>query len=204
MVEPIKDAEYAERLAKLQGAKWKQVLDVQAPYRRIITKYCPGKVLEVGSGIGRNLRNLRGNAVGIDTNAEAVQMCRDLGFRAYTPQEFIGSPDDVPGSYNALLLAHLLEHVTFDDGNELIRSHLKYLRPGASVMVICPQERGYASDPTHIRWVDFAELDEHRRAVGLELVNERSFPLPRLLGKAFIYNEFIQVWRYEGTSSLDQ
>jgi len=194
-VDPGSQAEYAERLAKLQGAKWKRLLDVQAPYRRIITKYCPGKVLEIGSGIGRNLRNLRGNAVGIDTNAEAVQMCRDFGFRAYTPEEFVGSPDDVPGSYDALLLAHLLEHVTFDEGNNLVLDYLKYLRPGANIMVICPQERGYASDSTHVRWVDFAGLDKHRRAADAALVHQQSFPLPRKFGKAFIYNEFIQVWR---------
>lgn len=203
-MDAIDEAAYAQRLAKLQGAKWKQILDVQAPYRRIITRYCPGKVLEIGSGIGRNLRNLRGNAVGIDTNGEAVQMCRDLGFRAYTPMGFCGSPDDVPGSYDALLLAHLLEHVTFDEGNELIVSHLKYLRPGAHVMVICPQERGYASDPTHIRWIDFSGLEAHRRAVGLKLVNQTSFPFPRAFGKAFIYNEFIQVWEFEGSNSLNR
>lgn len=200
-MEPIQDADYAKRLAKLQGARWKRALDVQAPYRRIITRYCPGRVLEIGSGIGRNLRNLRGNAVGIDTNAEAVQMCRELGFRAYTPEEFVDSPDDSPGYYDALLLAHLLEHVPFEVGHELLVNHLKYLRPEGTVMVICPQERGYASDPTHIRWVDFAGLEEHRHAVGLELVQERSFPLPRAFGRVFIYNEFIQVWRYSGTPS---
>jgi len=191
----MSDADYADRLASLQGARWKQILDVQRPYRKVITKYCPGKVLELGSGTGRNLRNLRGNAVGIDTNAEAVQMCRDQGFRAYTPDSFIGSPDDVPGSYDALLLAHLLEHVSEEDGNALIRSHLKYLRPGGTVMMICPQERGYASDPTHIRWVDFNGLEAHRVANGLESVASFSFPFPRWMGKPFIYNEFINVAR---------
>ena len=191
----MSDADYADRLASLQGARWKRLLDVQRPYRKVIQKYCSGRVLELGSGTGRNLRNLGGNAVGIDVNAEAVQMCRDQGFRAYTPESFLGSPDDVVGSYDALLLAHLLEHVSEEDGNSLISRHLKYLRPGGTVMMICPQERGYASDPTHIRWVDFEGLESHRKSNQLEAVASFSFPFPRVFGKPFIYNEFINVAR---------
>jgi SAM-dependent methyltransferase len=192
------DAEYTARLAELQGAPWKRLLRVQEPYKRIISRYCQGKVLEIGSGIGRNLRNLQGRAVGIDTNADAVEFSRKQGFRAYTPESFMGSPDDVPGSYDALLLAHVLEHVDEQVGNSLIGDYLKYLKPGGNVMLICPQERGYASDHTHIRWVDFDGLESHRRANELESVRSFSFPFPRSLGKTFIYNEFIHVMRYPG------
>jgi SAM-dependent methyltransferase len=195
------DAEYAERLASLQGARWKQVLDVQRPYRKVLEKYCTGKVLEIGSGTGRNLRNLRGRAVGIDVNEEAVRMCRDQGLTAYTPETFVGSPDDLPGTYDALLLSHLLEHVTVEAGDGLIRDHLRYLKPGGIVLAICPQERGFSSDHTHIRWVDFDGLESHRQSVGLESVRAFSFPFPRAFGRLFIYNEFIHVMRAPAPSS---
>ena len=192
------DPEYAARLVELQGAKWKRLLRVQEPYKRVISRYCQGQVLEIGAGIGRNLRNLDGRAVGIDTNAEAVDFCRAQGFRAYTPQSFIGSPDDRPGSYDALLLAHVLEHVEEDVGNRLISDYLGYLKPGGTVMLICPQERGYESDDTHIRWVDFDGLEAHRMANNLETVRSFSFPFPRVLGRVFVYNEFVLVLRYPG------
>jgi 2-polyprenyl-3-methyl-5-hydroxy-6-metoxy-1,4-benzoquinol methylase len=184
---------YAAQLAAKQSARWKRVLDVQRPYRKIISEYCQGKVLEIGSGAGRNLRNLAGRAVGIDIDEGAVAICRDQGLVAYTPEQFAGSPDDLKGSYGALLLSHVLEHVSQADGDGLIDEYLPYLKPGGTVMMICPQERGYASDDTHIRWVDFTGLAAHVHQAGLESVREFSFPLPRLFGKAFIYNEFIHV-----------
>jgi SAM-dependent methyltransferase len=189
------DAEYAERLVSLQGARWKQLLDVQRPYRKVLDKYCAGRVLEIGCGTGRNLRNLQGRGVGIDVNEDAVQICHDQGLTAYTPHTFAGSADDLPGTYDALLLSHLLEHVTVEMGDALIRDHLRYLKPGGTVLTICPQERGFGSDDTHIRWVDFDGLESHRKSVGLDSVKSFSFPFPRAFGRLFIYNEFIHVMR---------
>ena len=54
----------------------------------------------------------------------------------------------------------------------------------------CPQERGYASDPTHVRFTDGNALAELAISVGLTPQPWFSFPFPRRAGKAFIYNEF--------------
>jgi len=73
---------------------------------------------------------------------------------------------------------------------ELLRDYLRFIRPGGRVFLVCPQERGYASDPTHVwfaRDVDLAGLAEH---LGLEVERSFSFPFPRWAGKLFIYNEF--------------
>ena len=70
-------------------------------------------------------------------------------------------------------------------------AYLPYLRPGGKVLFICPQERGYASDPTHITWTTGDDLAALARRVGLTPVSSRSFPFPRLAGKAFTYNEFL-------------
>ena len=55
---------------------------------------------------------------------------------------------------------------------------------------ICPQERGYASDPTHVWFATGPDLVELSREVGLEPGRSWSFPLPRSAGRIFIYNEF--------------
>ena len=48
-------ADYAERLETLETARWKRVLDVQAPYRWNLRRLGLGFTLDIGCGIGRNL-----------------------------------------------------------------------------------------------------------------------------------------------------
>src|SRR3954454_7927485 len=108
------DQDYTERLNRVAAARWKTWLDVQRPYRWNVRRLNLGRVLEIGCGIGRNLAHLDGNAVGIDHNETSVQIARDRGFTAYNPAKFRGSPFDVPGAFDALLLAHVVEHVSHE------------------------------------------------------------------------------------------
>ena len=78
---------------------------------------------------------------------------------------------------------------------ELVHRYLPYLGPGGRVCCITPQERGYASDPTHVEFVDLAGLQEIVRTLGLDLERSYSFPFPRWCGSIFIYNEFVVVAR---------
>lgn len=55
---------------------------------------------------------------------------------------------------------------------------------------VCPQERGYASDPTHVRFTTGEDLVRLAQDVGLHPGEPFSFPFPRSAGRAFIYNEF--------------
>jgi hypothetical protein len=59
------------------------------------------------------------------------------------------------------------------------------------VAVICPQERGYASDRTHVTFLEGPEIAAMLTEVGLEVRRVSSFPLPRRLGKVFTYNETV-------------
>jgi hypothetical protein len=72
------------------------------------------------------------------------------------------------------------------------------VRPGGKVVLICPQERGYASDATHVRFTDFAGLTDLCRALDLSVTRQYSFPFPRPLGRVFTYNEFVVVARTAG------
>ena len=80
--------QYADRLVRLQTARWKRWLDVQAPFRWNLRRLDPGFTLEIGCGIGRNLLHLRGQSVGVDTNAHCVGAARGRGLTAFTPEEF--------------------------------------------------------------------------------------------------------------------
>lgn len=187
--------DYAERLRRLDTARWRRVLNVQAPYRWNIRRLELGHTLDVGCGLGRNLAHLGGNGVGVDHNAESVEIARLRGLRAFTPEGFTRSAEAAPGSFDSMLLAHVLEHLSFDDGVELVRTYLPYVKSGGTVCFITPQELGYRTDSTHVRFVDFQKLHEVCAALALSPRRELSFPFPRALGRAFPYNEFVLLAR---------
>lgn len=190
--------DYARRLQSREGARWKQLLDVQRPYRWNLRRYDLGRTLDVGCGIGRNLVSLPTGSVGVDHNAHSIELARGRGFTAYSTEEWDSVDDNRPAAYDALLLAHVIEHMPAAEGEAVVRMYLPNLRPGGRVLFICPQERGYDSDPTHVRWTTDEDLADLARTVGLEPEVRRSFPFPRVAGKVFTYNEFNVLARKPG------
>lgn len=182
---------YAARLNKLQSKKWKKWLNVQAPYRANLRRYRLGRTLDVGCGNGRNLGALAKGSVGVDHNPHLVRSARDLGLEAYTAAEFFADPAlSVPASFDAILAAHLIEHLPYSEAVAVLRTYLPFVRPGGRVVLITPQERGHASDPTHVVFTDFAALRRLSTELGLVTSRQYSFPFPRWAGKLFVYNEF--------------
>jgi SAM-dependent methyltransferase len=181
--------DYARRLQTKQHVWWKRALNVQAPYQYNLRRQGLGRTLDVGCGIGRNLETLGGGSVGVDHNAASVALARERGVTALTVAEWETSQLRQPESFDGLLLAHVIEHMAAADGIAILESYLPYLRPGGKVF-FCPQERGYASDPTHVRFTTGDDLAALARDVGLVPDPWFSFPFPRWAGKPFIYNEF--------------
>ena len=182
--------DYAERLARLEGARWKKVLDVQRPYRWNLRRLGLGRTLDVGCGLGRNLVAL-GDGVGVDHNADSIAMARERGLRAWTTEEWPTCVDAVESSFDAMLVAHVLEHLDEATADAVLESYLPFLKPGAKLVLICPQEKGYTTDHTHVRFVDEQGLRSTARRLGFSPVREYSFPFPRVTGKVFPYNEFV-------------
>lgn len=186
-------ADYADRLQRLEGARWKQLLDVQAPFRWNIRRLGLGRTLDVGCGIGRNLLHLCGNGVGVDHNADAIAIARSRGLVAYTTEQFATAPEAVPAGFDSMLLAHVVEHISEPEGEALVRQYLPYVRPGGRVAFITPQEKGWTTDATHVRFVGFPELARLADTFGLTVTRQLSFPFPRPVGRVFPYNEFVVV-----------
>lgn len=181
---------YTVRLKALSAHRWKRVLDVQAPYRRNLRQVGLGRALDIGCGIGRNLAQLAPGSVGVDHNAHSVAVCRGRGLTAYLPEDFVAAQAANPTSYDGLLLAHVLEHVDEPTADQLLTTYLPFVRPGGVVHLITPQERGFRSDATHLRFLDDGALRLLAGRHGLLPRKSWSFPLPRLLGQVFTYNEF--------------
>ncbi|MCU1395090.1 MAG: Methyltransferase domain [Ilumatobacteraceae bacterium] len=189
------DGSYAQRLQRLsrRGGALRKLIDPQRPYRWNLRRMQPGFVLDIGCGIGRNLAHLDGAGVGIDHNVDCIAACRADGLTAYVTDEFAASPDAVPGRFDSLLISHVLEHMTDDDAVALVHDYLPYLRPGGRVIIITPQERGQASDETHVMFVDEPAVRRLADRLHLQPTSIRSFPFPRWMGRAFTYNETVSV-----------
>jgi 2-polyprenyl-3-methyl-5-hydroxy-6-metoxy-1,4-benzoquinol methylase len=188
-------SDYAERLKTLEQARWKRWLGVQAPYRWNVRRLELGRTLDVGCGLGRNLAHLGGAGVGVDHNAASIAVARERGLEAYTPEEFIAGPHAREGAFDSLLAAHVVEHMSEDDAVGLLRTYLPFVSKGGKVVLITPQERGYATDATHIRFCGFAEVAALCETLGLALERQYSFPFPRPAGRVFPYNEFVTLAR---------
>ncbi len=171
----------------------RKVLDPQRPYRWNLRRLEPGYVLDIGCGIGRNLRHLDGNGVGVDHNLDCVAACVDAGLTAYVDTEFASSPHAVKQSFDSLLLSHVVEHMSDDDVVALVSTYLPYLRCGGRVIVITPQERGQASDPTHVQLIDPAAIRRLAKRLDLRVESIRSFPLTHAFGRVFTYNETVSI-----------
>jgi SAM-dependent methyltransferase len=188
-----KSEDYANRLKTLSGTKWKQILDVQRPYRWNLKRLSLDRTLDVGCGIGRNLGNLSSDSVGVDHNAHSVEIAKQAGFNAVTVQEFMKNKKKYgKGGFDSMLLAHVLEHLTTQDGIAIIKEYLPYVSD--KVVVICPQEKGFKTDETHINYLNHKCIEQILEKSGLTVTKSYSFPLHKLLGsKTFTYNETVVV-----------
>lgn len=200
----VSPEEYTQRLERSDTTWWKQLLDVQAPYRRHIRRVVKTPVLDVGCGIGRNLLHLDGQGVGVDTNAHSVEAARRRGLVTHTADSFPSTEDALVGRYRSLLFAHVLEHMDLDAATHLVGQYLPYLANEGLVVVIVPQEAGFASDPTHVAFVGPDEIASVARSNDLEVVEIYSFPFPPWVGRWFRHNETVAVLRKVSSDSDGQ
>ncbi|HEX3694490.1 MAG TPA: class I SAM-dependent methyltransferase [Polyangia bacterium] len=187
-----RDVSYAERLEGFDRG-WRRLLDVQRPYRWHIRRLDLGFVLDLGCGVGRNLSHLNGNGVGVDHSAATVERARARGLQAFTPEEFHSSNFAQSHRFDALLVAHVVEHMTFSEAAALVTEYLPLVRPGGRVVFIVPQRAGFRSDPTHVEFFDESALRRLAHTVGLEVSRCYSFPFIAWAGGLFPYNETVLI-----------
>ena len=186
-------ADYTDRLSSLGGQWWKRALDVQAPYRWNLRRLELGFTLDIGCGLGRNLRHLEGRGVGIDHNQTSIDIARAAGLAAYLPEDFELTEFNRPGRFDSILLAHVVEHMSEEDAVELLQRYDRLLKSSGRVVLITPQQRGFDSDPTHVHFADFEALRRIAERCGLETRKQYSFPFPLIVGRVFKHNEFVSI-----------
>jgi 2-polyprenyl-3-methyl-5-hydroxy-6-metoxy-1,4-benzoquinol methylase len=112
----------------------KAALDFNAMYLPVKRE---GRLLEVGSGGGDNLRTLQdiGWVVeGVDFDPKAVETARRKGLHV---RQGILEEQQYPDEYfDAVTMSHLVEHV--HDPLQLLRECRRVLRPGGRLVVVTP------------------------------------------------------------------
>ncbi|MGW2631301.1 class I SAM-dependent methyltransferase [Streptomyces chattanoogensis] len=168
-------------------------LPARPRYRRQLRRIGAGRVLDIGCGPGDTLAGCAPGSVGIDHDPRSVHTCRARGLTAYTADAFLASPHARPGAFDALLCAHVLEHLDDEQVEGLLRAYLPYVRPGGGVLLITPQEAGHRAEAAPVRFTDFTLLRAFAESAGLAVRRTYSYPLPRAAGKLLRRNVFALV-----------
>ena len=183
------DGHYTNRLITLSENKLKKIFQVQLPYKIRVKHIITGRTLDVGCGIGRILKWLSADSIGVDHNLDSVQYCKKNGLNAWTVQDF-EDQSHLNEKFEYLLFAHILEHLKDDEQKPFVQKYLNYLPSKGKVVIITPQMRGYKSDITHLTFTDDVRIESLLEDLELEIISTKSFPLPKFFGKYFKYNEF--------------
>ncbi|MFF2811457.1 class I SAM-dependent methyltransferase [Streptomyces sp. NPDC058000] len=170
-----------------------RLLPARPPFARQLRRIGPGRVLEIGCGDGETLAACAPGSVGIDHDPRSVAHCRTRGLTAYTADAFLAGPHARPGAFDALITAHVLEHLDDQQVEDLLHAYVPYVRPGGGVLLITAQEAGHRAGPEPVRFTDFTLLRAFAEAAGLAVRRTYSHPLPRTAGRVLRANSFVLV-----------
>ena len=130
---------------------------VRKLYLNDIRKYCKGKTIDFGCGVGQLLSMLPKGSVGYEVNKIAVDYCNAQGLHVeyYDPQadnyRFEMIPQNV---YTTFTMNHVLEHIA--DSQETIKKIFESCnRLGIKRIVFTvPGVKGFKLDKTHETFID--------------------------------------------------
>ena len=157
--------------AKFRGSREiiKQRLGIYEPFLRpLLSLYPNGEALDLGCGRGEWLELINGlgfNAVGVDLNQAMLDSCLELrlkGLQGDALEYLANLPDDSQALISAF---HLIEHISFDQLQELVKQALRVLKPGGLLILETPNSENirvatqyFYLDPTHLKPIPSQQL----------------------------------------------
>lgn len=120
-------------------------------FLRMIENINNKKVLDVGCGFGRILKELKKegiNALGIDINPKIVETNLSNGLDCITTHDFVNLQE----MYDVIIMSHIIEHFSPDGLLIFIDNYLDRLKPGGYLVVATPlYTANFFDDFDHIR-----------------------------------------------------
>ncbi len=192
------DQRYTDYQLQRSGLrKW-----VRGFYLRSAARLVSGPTIDFGCGVGEFLRVLPAGSTGLEINRATVEFCQRQGlpvehYDADVDDWTMSALRDSGRRFRSISISHVLEHL-----HEPL-AHLNALLRAARTLgveralVIVPGRAGYASDATHLTFVDRAMLEDPRAVEGTPFKLERSVYFPgdvRAIGDRFTHHELRTVF----------
>lgn len=169
-------------------------------YIKNMIQFATGPTIDFGCGVGEVLEQLPVDSIGLEVNETAVAYCqrRGLNVQLYDPEL-----DDYrlaafkPSHYKALLMAHVLEHLT--DSHEVVK---KLLTTGErlgldQLIFVVPGVKGFQHDATHQTFLDRDYFLKHGLTAygSYKLIHQKYFPInSKVFSAYFTHNELVSVY----------
>ena len=187
--------DYQSRRSSLR--KW-----VRGFYLRSAATLVHGPTIDFGCGVGEFLRELPAGSIGLELNEVSVAHCVGQGLDVlhYNADNDDWALAPIAGRarcYRSLSICHVLEHL--DRPAVYFRKLLLAARAlGVDrVLVIVPGRSGFATDPTHLTFVDLSMLSDPGlvEGSGFSLQGAHYFPgNVRSFGNWFPHHELRAVY----------
>ena len=168
---------------------------IRSFYLQDIKKYCIGKTIDFGCGVGELLKMLPEGSVGFEVNKVVVDFCKKNGLNVnlYVPESDNYNFNMIePGRYETFTMNHVLEHLenSFKVMNSIFES---CNRLGIKRIVFTvPGHKGYQSDKTHQTFINMDYITK----TGLsdnkyyKLIVNKYFPInAEAFSRYFTHNE---------------
>lgn len=189
--EEIYSEDYFEYLRNRSSFRKK----IRTFYLDDIKKYCVGKTIDFGCGVGELLKILPRGSVGFEVNKVVVQFCKKNGMNVnlYVPETDNYNFHMIePGSYESFTMNHVLEHL--ENSYEVINKIFESCnRLGIKRIVFTvPGHKGYQSDKTHQTFInlDYITKTGVTENVYYKLIVDKYFPLnSEAFSRYFTHNE---------------
>lgn len=183
--------EYYKYLQNRSGAR----KFVRKLYLSDIKRYCLGRTLDFGCGVGELLKILPKGSRGYEVNKVLVDSCQKSGLPIFfydAEKDNYRFEDIEHGYYGSFTMNHVLEHL--ENSSEVIDKIFSACsRLGIKRIVFTvPGYKGFLSDKTHLTFID----EDYFMNNGLfdnkyyQLRKLKYFPFNiKLISKIFIHNE---------------
>ena len=193
----------AENNSDLYGEEYFQYLVKRSYLQKIIRKiylydikkYCIGKTIDLGCGVGELLQVLPNGSMGFEVNFVAVNYCRSKGLNVML---FEPDKDDYSfqliekNSYESFTMNHVLEHL--EDAYAVINKIFAacYKLGIKRLVFTVPGIKGFQSDKTHKVFIDlnFFRTNGLLNNDHYRLQKWKYFPFNhKSFSKIFVHNE---------------